>query len=112
MKEQLFIKQAGRKMAKKKQPTVFIDAQRMHLEHPTTFEVPSQEELDAIQPGMFVKVCVETNDKKIKTERFWTEVVKVDGEKIEATVANMLIASKLQHGETINFEKKNIYSVQ
>lgn len=98
-------------MSKKKQPTVFVDAQRMHLEHPTTFEVPSQDELDGIQPGMFIKVGVETNHEEIKVERFWTQVIKVDGEKIEATVANMLMYSKLQHGETINFEKKNIYSV-
>lgn len=98
-------------MAKKKQPPVFIDAQRMHLEHPTTFEVPSKDELDSVKPEMFVKVGVETNDKEFKVERFWTKVVKVDGEKIEATVANMLAVSKLQHGETIHFEKKNIYSV-
>lgn len=97
-------------MANKK-PNVFVDAQRMHLEHPTTFEVPSQEELDEVKIGMFVKVGVETDDPELKVERFWAQVVKIDEDKIEATVANMLVVSKLQHGETINFEKKNIYSI-
>ena len=83
----------------------FIDAQEMHKQHPDTFEVPFKSELDAIKEGSTVKVC---NGK----ERFWTQVTDVDGDKLTATVDNNLIDSDgINLGDTIHFEKKNVYCV-
>lgn len=90
----------------------FVDAQEMHLLHPETFEVPTQEELDNIQPGDSVKVCV-------GKERFWVTVELIGtlvGMKdvIGGIIDNDLVFTHehgLKCGDKIKFEKKNIYSI-
>ena len=87
--------------------TEFIDAQQMHKEHPKTFYAPSEEELSKIDIGTFVKVCV-------GMERFWTEVVKIEGSKISALVGNDLAYTDqhgLSLGDYLTFDKKNIYQI-
>ena len=77
----------------------------MHKDHPDTFEVPDRSELDSIKKGSIVKVSC--ND-----ERFWTEVISVRGNMITASVDNDLICDQeFGLGDTIKFEKRNIYSV-
>jgi hypothetical protein len=86
----------------------FVDAQEMHRTHPKTFEVPTDEELNALKKGDEVKVCA--NNK----ERFWVIITSIDGDKITGTVDNELIDAGghgLNYGDSITFEKKNIYSI-
>lgn len=83
----------------------FIDAQEMAQKHPDTFEAPTSEELDQISVGSLVKIC---NDE----ERFWTEVTKIDGDKITANVDNQLLGDYGYNlGDSIEFEKRHIYSI-
>jgi hypothetical protein len=84
----------------------FVDAQLMHRNHPDTFEVPDQDELDNIVPGALVKVCN-------NFERFWCKVteVQLDGT-ISATVDNRLFGKYgYNEGDTVTFHKNNIYSI-
>ena len=93
-----------KKTAKKAE---FVDAQEMHKNHPTTFNVPSEEELNAIKKGDFIKVCV-------KTERFWVKVEEVKGDIIQGFVDNDLVFSsehELFYGDLVELEKKNVYDI-
>lgn len=87
--------------------TQFIDAQKMHLENPKTFEVPTKKELSKIVKGSTVKVS-------IGSERFWNTVEKVENNKITAIVDNNLIHTD-KHGyilgDNIEFNKSNIYQI-
>lgn len=82
----------------------FVDAQEMAILHPDTFEVPTLSDLDDITEGSIVKVCD-------GIERFWVIVDNVVGDRIKGFVDNELIKSELKLGDTIFFEKKNIYSI-
>jgi len=83
----------------------FVDAQEMHRKNPTRFDVPSATELLAIKMGSTVKVC---NGR----ERFWVNVIGVNGEKLLGTVSNNLIGNdEIDFGDTIDFEKKHIYDI-
>jgi len=80
----------------------FLDAQLMHKENPDTFWAPSQEELDTLHPGHYVKIC-ENN------ERFWIELDEVDGDKLMGRVDNDLVFEhSFKYNDKISFEKKNV----
>lgn len=82
--------------------TEFIDAQQMHIDNPDTFWAPSQEELDALQGGHYVKICE-------NQERFWVELEEVDGDKLTGRVDNDLVNShSFKYNDKISFEKKNV----
>jgi len=85
----------------------FVDAQEMAKLYPATFEAPDQPELDDLQAGQNVKVC-------IGDERFWVMVGKVTGDVIEGMVDNYLINTDihcLKYGDVIQFEKRHVYSI-
>lgn len=84
----------------------FVDAQEMGRKHPDTFEVPTNEELDAIKKGDSVKICDEEAG-----ERFWVTVDEIDGNKITGFVNNQLVSSDLHYGDLISFETRHIYSI-
>lgn len=87
---------------------IFTDAQAMSRLHPQTFDVPAPEILAAIRPGTFVKVCAEP-------ERFWVEVVAVEGDGIMGRVSNDLVHTArhgLRDGDNVTFEKRHIYYVR
>lgn len=85
----------------------FVNAQKMAIKHPDTFEAPTKEELKSIKVGSIVKV-------NTGNERFWTIVTKVKGQKITATVDNDLVMEEnedLTYGTVINFKKEHVYDV-
>lgn len=86
---------------------IFTDAQEMAIKHPETFEAPSKKELESLKPGSYVKVSV-------MSERFWCEIISIDGENIVARVDNDLVCTD-EHGiscdDIIKFEKRNIYNI-
>jgi len=85
----------------------FIDAQDRHALNPDTFYAPSKKELDTIESGVNVKVCLDD-------ERFWVEVSQVNGDEITGTVNNDLIHTAshgLKFGQEIKFEKRHVYMI-
>lgn len=87
---------------------IFTDAQAMSRLHPQTFDVPAPEILAAIRPGSLVKVCAEP-------ERFWVEVLAVEGDGIMGRVSNDLVHTArhgLRDGDNVTFEKRHIYYVR
>jgi uncharacterized protein YegJ (DUF2314 family) len=83
----------------------FIDAQEMHKRNPKTFEVPTPDEIKNLKQGDLVKVC-ENN------ERFWVTIIKLEDEKIVGRIDNDLVfRHEFGYGDTINFEKRHIYSI-
>lgn len=87
-----------------------INAQEMARKHPTTFEVPSLDDLDAIKPDDFVKICVVENNKG--GERFWIKVLERDHVSVTGTVDNVLVDIKSFHiGDEIKVKLTDIYSI-
>ena len=85
--------------------TEFLDAQQSHKDHPDTFWAPSQELLDSLGEGNWVKIC----DNQ---ERFWVAVQKVDGEKIIGRVDNDLVHEhSFKCDDIIEFEKRHVMQV-
>lgn len=85
----------------------FIDAQEIGLLHPDTFQAPNIEALNAIEPGVNVKVCT-------GGERFWVIVTEVNGDEFTAEVNNVLgftLNHGLSCGDTIKAEKRHVYDV-
>jgi len=85
----------------------FVDAQKMHKNHPRKFEIPSKEAIKDIKKGDFVKIC---NGK----ERFWVKVIG-PGEKkysFSGVIKNELIdPEKYNYGTKIEFRHRNIYQI-
>jgi len=83
----------------------YENAQALSKKHPETFYAPSQEELNAITSGKYVKVCA-------ANERFWVKVTKVKGYRITGTIDNELIGSlPVNYGDSITFSRYNVYDI-
>ena len=83
----------------------FLDAQSKHNEHPDTFWVPSQKELDEIVESQYVKICE-------NHERFWVKITEVDGEKLIGRVDNDLVNEhSFKCDDLVEFEKRNIMNI-
>tara|TARA_R110002126_G_scaffold203064_3_gene350382 strand:- start:1473 stop:1793 length:321 start_codon:yes stop_codon:yes gene_type:complete len=97
-------------MKKKFKKFVYESAQGMATMHPDTFEVSTIGKLmRVIEPGVYAKVCITSGD--IGGERIWTEVTKVDGNDIEATLANDPFALDAKHGDPMKFQMQHVYNV-
>ena len=86
----------------------FVDAQQMHKEHPDTFDVPSQDELDNLKIDDSVKVCAN------HAERFWVTITEINGEKITGLIDNDLLYTNthgLKFQDIITFFKCHIYDI-
>ena len=85
--------------------TEFLDAQQKNKEHPNTFQIPTKNDVDALEPGDFVKIC--END-----ERFWVQLSEIGGDKIVGRVDNDLVyPHSFKCDDIITFEKKNIMGI-
>jgi hypothetical protein len=87
---------------------IFTDAQKMHEMHPTTFEAPTLSELATVQVGSTVKICADD------IERFWVDVTKVNGDKLEGSIDNDLLHShvhQLKCSDVVTFELRHIFQV-
>jgi len=84
----------------------FVNAREMAANHPKTFCVPTEKEMEDLKPGDFVKVC-------LNEERFWCEVVHFNKETEAVTgfVSNELLFSDLSHGDEIVFKFENVYDI-
>ena len=85
----------------------FVDGQQMNKENPTTFEVPSQEELSGLKEGVFVKVAT-------GGERFWVQIKNVDADEIVGIIDNDLVRTEehgLSYSDVVTFQKRNVLSI-
>lgn len=84
-----------------------VNAQEMAKKYPETFEAPTQEDLNLVNVGDFVKLCF--NDR----ERMWVQVTYRNGDKLKGTLANDPILIKdLKYGDLIDFKLENIYTLE
>jgi hypothetical protein len=82
----------------------FTDAYEIHKENPTTFEIPTEEEINSIKIGSFIKVCA-------GRERFWVKVSKIEDNVYQGNINNHLMLTN-EHGYKDNdlvSIKKNIF---
>jgi len=85
----------------------FRDAQKMQKDFPASFTAPSTDDLRTVTAGHTVKVCT-------GGERFWVQVLRVNGDHITARIDSALVSTAkhgLRYGDKIRFEKKNIYDL-
>ena len=85
----------------------FEDVQERHRLHPATFEVPTDEELDALAPGDYVKVILEG-------ERFWLQIEeRIDDYRFTGVVSNELVVEHdgLGFGELVRFERRHVCGI-
>ena len=89
----------------------YESAQGMATMHPDTFEVATIGKLmRVIEPGVYAKVCITNGDTG--GERIWTQVTKVDGNDIEATLANDPFGLGMsKHGDPMKFTMQHVYNV-
>ena len=87
----------------------FIDAQELHRQFPSTFDAPTQTELDNLKPNDFIKVCAEGG---ILAERFWIKIIEVNNHNIIGMVDNkLLFYPELPIGLKISVVKSNVYDI-
>lgn len=88
--------------------TKLVDAQKMHRQHPDSFEVPSQHELACIKPGDYAKVCRHG-------ERFWIKVLGATGKYLIGEVDVPLVvednADINRPWMRVRFEHRHIYTI-
>jgi hypothetical protein len=106
-----------------------IDGIALHKSFPATFDVPSADEIDRLEVGMFAKIGVEFNRTRITRdatatlrrtadpdrltcgERFWVEITNINGNIFDGMIDNKLIYSTY-HGlwmrDKIRFGRRHI----
>ena len=83
-------------------------AQGMAVQHPDTFEVSDIDRMrEVVQPGVFAKICILDGGG----ERIWTKVIKVDGDKVRASLANDPFGLDMEHGDRVEYQMHNVYNV-
>jgi hypothetical protein len=81
-----------------------INAKWMARRKPERFQRPLKYELDSIEPDDCVKVCAET-------ERFWVQVISVDGDTITGRVDSMVMGLPVEYGDEMSLHKDNVYDI-
>ena len=84
----------------------FTDAQQMHKKYPQTFDAPDKLELSSIKIGDVVKVCADNK------ERFWADVIDIEGNIISCIVDNHLICiDEFNYNDLICVKFEHIYDI-
>eukprot|EP00966_Prymnesium_polylepis_P258708 5975331-Prymnesium_polylepis.1 len=86
--------------------SMLADAQEMAMNHPDTFEAPSEADIGSIVPGSFVKVC-----RQDTCERFWVVVKRLNAGIISGSVNNELLLTDWPLHKKIAFPTKCVYAV-
>lgn len=84
-----------------------VDAADLAKRHPLTFEVPSAQEIAAVEVGDYIKVCF--ND----LERMWLQVTLRDDVQgvFYAALRNQPVVVGAKYGDVYTVEPKNIYQI-
>jgi Uncharacterized protein conserved in bacteria (DUF2314) len=83
---------------------------RRNRENPATFWIPSEEERDAVVPGMEVKLTFELRDGW--GERMWVTVTALKGRKLIGKLDNTPLGiPRLLAGDEIKFKREHIIDI-
>jgi Uncharacterized protein conserved in bacteria (DUF2314) len=83
---------------------------RRNRENPDTFWIPSEEERDAVVPGMEVKLTFEMRDGW--GERMWVTVIALKGRKLIGKLDNMPVGiPRLLASDKIKFKRDHIIDI-
>ena len=89
-----------------------VDGVRLNAEHPTTFEIPSEAEKDALAEGDLCKVGIEFKPiGRIAGERFWVRITDRDGDNFLGDVLDALLETRihgLDYGDEIAFGRQHV----
>lgn len=90
-----------------------VDAQKMNREHPDTFHIPTEEEINMLTVGSFVKLGFEVNDDDATSERMWVEVTARENDDFIGELNNDPATIRgLKYKDVITFKALNIMSVE
>lgn len=83
---------------------------RRNREYPDSFWIPSEEDRQAVEPGMVVKLMFELRDGWV--ERMWVKVTSVKKRKLVGELNNMPVGiPRLMPGGTIKFGREHIIDI-
>lgn len=103
-------------MDKPKAGCFFLDGERMHARHPSTFEIPPKSMKDGLQAGDSVKIAVNwrQDGPGPAGERFWVHVTEINNEEIKGLIDNDLVCSDAHNlfiGDTISFRREHVLDI-
>lgn len=88
---------------------IITNAQEMARKNSDTFSAPKLKDLDAIEVGDFVKICVVEDGLG---ERFWLKVINRDHVFVTGFIDNDLVTTKsLEFGEMLKVKLTDIYQI-
>jgi Uncharacterized protein conserved in bacteria (DUF2314) len=94
----------------------FLDSGvKRNRDHPETFEIPDEEDKQAIEPGVFVKLLFGTSDfwgRYNWGERMWVEVVAIKRRHIIGVLRSDPIGiPRLDYGDEVKFQRDHIVDI-
>jgi hypothetical protein len=88
---------------------------KRNREHPQSFWIPDEEEKQAIEPGVFVKLMFDTTNlwgRRNWGERMWVEVVAIKKRHIVGVLRNQPIGiPRLEPGDQLKFKRGHIIDI-
>jgi hypothetical protein len=88
---------------------------KRNRQHPETFEIPDDEDKQAIEPGVLVKLMFEMRNSKtwfLGGERMWVEVVAVKRRRIVGRLINEPLGiPRLYPGDKVRFRRDHIIDI-
>jgi Uncharacterized protein conserved in bacteria (DUF2314) len=88
---------------------------RQNRKHPETFQIPDEEEKQAIEPGVLVKLVFATTDlwgRPNWGERMWVEVVAIEKRHIVGVLRNQPFGiPRLYAGDQVTFKRDHIIDI-
>ena len=88
---------------------------KRNREHPQGFQIPGEEEKQAIEPGVFVKLLFDTTDlwgRRNWGERMWVKVTAINKRHIVGMLDNDPIGiPRLYRGDQLKFKHHHIIDI-
>jgi hypothetical protein len=88
---------------------------KRNREHPETFQIPGEEEKQAIEPGVFVKLMFDTTNiwgRRNWGERMWVKVIAIKKRHIVGELSNQPIGiPRLVPGDQMKFRRHHIIDI-
>lgn len=82
---------------------------KLHREHGDSFEIPSDEDKQAVGVGSLVKLVWES--RRSPRERMWVQVTQRDGDRLQGILDNDPLHQRLVAGETVRFHIDDVIDV-
>jgi hypothetical protein len=84
---------------------------RRNREHPDTFQIPAEDEREAVVPGMDVKLMFEL--RKGGGDRMWVTITGVKKRKLVGRLVNLpAMIPRLMPGDEIKFKREHIIDIR